>query len=79
MVGSTTQHHDALVIKVQIMFLKGQLGLSDTFLCILTIHKVSGTHLPMVGAVQIVGHGRILCCQGVNLIGDRIVILSSVC
>lgn len=32
----------------------------------------------MVGAVQIVGHGWILCCQGVNLRWDRIVILSFV-
>lgn len=32
----------------------------------------------MVGAVQIVGHGWILCCQGVNLRRDRVVILRSV-
>lgn len=33
----------------------------------------------MVGAVQVVGHGWILCCQGVDLRWDRTVILRSVC
>lgn len=60
------------------MFLKGQVG-CQTFSCAYYQSiKVIGTNLPMVGAVQIVGHGWILCCQGVNLRWDRIVILRSV-
>ena len=38
------------------------------------------THLSVVGAVQVVGHGRIFCCQSINLqrMKKRILIIQSI-
>lgn len=41
--------------------------------------NATAAYLPVVGAVQIVGHGWILCCQCVNLRWERRVILRSAC